>query len=287
MNPEQYRRRHQLGLPSDFQYDGSFALSLQRNYHQQSFDELPRADQQQVNGWPSSFPNYSFIPQIPIPGLMGWNPTTTQVPLDEGSNYYDYSVVGHGSYPDSSVPLVSQTPRSCGNLEFDGRHINENSMAFQPYGPSDYLKESAAEMPNHGLMYDAPNSTQELSQLSLSGSPKPENESIHSRRIPYHDSSSSGIHQNESFDEAGPYEREMTTVEVEDTGPDEPYAKLIWRALMSAPDHSMVLQEIYQWFRENTTKGSSDTKGWMNSIRHNLSMNAVSTLHIFLTMPHI
>ncbi|KUJ24529.1 winged helix DNA-binding domain-containing protein, partial [Mollisia scopiformis] len=52
------------------------------------------------------------------------------------------------------------------------------------------------------------------------------------------------------------------------------YAKLIYRALMSAPNHSMVLQEIYQWFRDNTAKGASDGKGWMNSIRHNLSMNA-------------
>ena len=75
---------------------------------------------------------------------------------------------------------------------------------------------------------------------------------------------------------AGKSSRELTAVEVDDHGTDEPYAKLIYRALMSAPNHSMVLQEIYQWFRENTAKGTSDSKGWMNSIRHNLSMNAVS-----------
>ncbi|PTB66027.1 hypothetical protein BBK36DRAFT_1120693 [Trichoderma citrinoviride] len=54
---------------------------------------------------------------------------------------------------------------------------------------------------------------------------------------------------------------------------DEPYAKLIYRALMSAPDYTMSLQEIYQWFRENTTKAKNEKGGWQNSIRHNLSMN--------------
>ncbi|KAH8813088.1 hypothetical protein F5884DRAFT_323150 [Xylogone sp. PMI_703] len=55
---------------------------------------------------------------------------------------------------------------------------------------------------------------------------------------------------------------------------EEPYAKLIYRALMSTPNHSMALQDIYRWVRTNTSKGSNDSKGWMNSIRHNLSMNA-------------
>ncbi|KAI1334358.1 hypothetical protein F5Y15DRAFT_294335 [Xylariaceae sp. FL0016] len=55
---------------------------------------------------------------------------------------------------------------------------------------------------------------------------------------------------------------------------DEPYAKLIYRAFMSRARHAMTLQEIYQWFRENTDKARSQSKGWQNSIRHNLSMNA-------------
>lgn len=57
---------------------------------------------------------------------------------------------------------------------------------------------------------------------------------------------------------------------------DEPYAKLIYKAFMSRPDYSMTLQEIYQWFRANTRKALTETGGWQNSIRHNLSMNAVS-----------
>ncbi|MCJ1257761.1 hypothetical protein MMC24_005587 [Lignoscripta atroalba] len=53
----------------------------------------------------------------------------------------------------------------------------------------------------------------------------------------------------------------------------EPYAQLIFRALKSAPEHKMVLKEIYDWFERNTDKAKSSTKGWQNSIRHNLSMN--------------
>ncbi|KAL0475825.1 hypothetical protein QR685DRAFT_433420 [Neurospora intermedia] len=56
-----------------------------------------------------------------------------------------------------------------------------------------------------------------------------------------------------------------------------PYAQLIYKAFMSTPNRAMTLQDIYQWFRENTEKGKSDTKGWQNSIRHNLSMNHAFT----------
>ncbi len=56
----------------------------------------------------------------------------------------------------------------------------------------------------------------------------------------------------------------------------EPYAQLIYKALKSAPRHRMVLKEIYEWFEKNTDKAKNNSsKGWQNSIRHNLSMNGV------------
>ncbi|KAH6876864.1 hypothetical protein B0T10DRAFT_414049, partial [Thelonectria olida] len=58
---------------------------------------------------------------------------------------------------------------------------------------------------------------------------------------------------------------------------EESYAQLIYRAFISRPNYSMTLQEIYQWFRENTNKAKSESKGWQNSTRHNLSMNAAFT----------
>ncbi|KAL1956745.1 hypothetical protein VTO42DRAFT_6895 [Malbranchea cinnamomea] len=62
----------------------------------------------------------------------------------------------------------------------------------------------------------------------------------------------------------------------EESDSDGPYAKLIHKALMHAPGHKMHLQDIYAWFEKNTRKAkANDTKkGWRNSIRHNLSMNA-------------
>lgn len=67
---------------------------------------------------------------------------------------------------------------------------------------------------------------------------------------------------------------------------DIPYAKLIFQAFMSSPRRALTLQEIYQWFRDNTDKVQpGQNKGWMNSIRHNLSMNGVrSHLKPFLPL---
>lgn len=66
----------------------------------------------------------------------------------------------------------------------------------------------------------------------------------------------------------------------DDSGPtDLPYSHLIAEALKAAPDRKRTLQEIYSWFEQNTSKGRDQrSKGWQNSIRHNLSMNAVCNL---------
>ena len=56
----------------------------------------------------------------------------------------------------------------------------------------------------------------------------------------------------------------------------EPYAQLIYRALKSVAGHAMVLKDLYEWFETNTDKAKDpSSKGWQNSIRHNLSMNGV------------
>ncbi|KAJ5751872.1 hypothetical protein N7520_008789 [Penicillium odoratum] len=60
---------------------------------------------------------------------------------------------------------------------------------------------------------------------------------------------------------------------------DPPYSQLIFRALYECENHMMPLQELYAWFKNNTNKGKEQGNGWQNSIRHNLSMNAVRTLH--------
>jgi hypothetical protein len=60
---------------------------------------------------------------------------------------------------------------------------------------------------------------------------------------------------------------------------EQPYAQLIYQALLQADGHTMILRDIYDWFLKYTDKAAaSETKGWQNSIRHNLSMNGVSHL---------
>ncbi|KAH9215164.1 hypothetical protein DL95DRAFT_388872 [Leptodontidium sp. 2 PMI_412] len=114
-----------------------------------------------------------------------------------------------------------------------------------------------------------------LERLSISHSPvlKIEQDDAMDNIMSFERASSFRKPSRESSEE-GNSSRETTAVEIEEHIAGEPYAKLIYRALMGAPNRSMVLQEIYQWFRENTPKGNSQSKGWMNSIRHNLSMNA-------------
>ena len=74
--------------------------------------------------------------------------------------------------------------------------------------------------------------------------------------------------------------------EIEETKAELPYAKLIHKALMEAPNHAMSLQDIYKWFIENTDKGQSTGSGWRNSIRHNLSMNQVCLILIYPDFCH-
>jgi hypothetical protein len=72
---------------------------------------------------------------------------------------------------------------------------------------------------------------------------------------------------------------QTTATDADFDTPSEPYAVLIFKALRSAPGHRMVLKEIYAWFENNTDKAKGASKGWQNSIRHNLSMNGVSFAH--------
>ncbi|CAI7581835.1 unnamed protein product [Penicillium glandicola] len=61
----------------------------------------------------------------------------------------------------------------------------------------------------------------------------------------------------------------------EDRPGHPPYSVLIYQALKDAPGNKLQLQSIYSWFEANTDKGGDpNAKGWQNSIRHNLSMNA-------------
>ena len=78
----------------------------------------------------------------------------------------------------------------------------------------------------------------------------------------------------EDFTEDSPSGAFETDHESKEKGPC--YANLIYQALMEAPSHKMILRDIYAWIAQNTDKAKDpSSKGWQNSVRHNLSMNGV------------
>ncbi|KAJ5774288.1 hypothetical protein N7457_009184 [Penicillium paradoxum] len=95
----------------------------------------------------------------------------------------------------------------------------------------------------------------------------------------------SSYHSPQSFADASPAmtihttdrpsPRSSTGDHKEDRSSNQPYSSLIYDALKAAPGNKLPLQGIYSWFEANTDKGADPkAKGWQNSIRHNLSMNA-------------
>ncbi|PWW80845.1 hypothetical protein C7212DRAFT_349821 [Tuber magnatum] len=81
-------------------------------------------------------------------------------------------------------------------------------------------------------------------------------------------------HQHQHQQEELNRQQNSLNIAEEDQDDDAPYAVLIYRALMSTPTRRMVLSQIYDYFREKIPKFRKiKGRGWMNSIRHNLSMN--------------
>ncbi|KAK8047073.1 Fork-head transcriptional regulator [Apiospora saccharicola] len=121
--------------------------------------------------------------------------------------------------------------------------------------------------PDTTMGQDAPDMTPDHTDSVMSAdSPLPKHE--YSNSYPYDEGGNGGDmpHSHQPDHHGMPEEDELAKG-------DEPYAKLIEKAFLSKDSRSMTLQELYQWFRENTERGRSDGKGWQNSIRHNLSMN--------------
>jgi hypothetical protein len=259
-----------------------------------SFDGLPRTqpNHQFTNTWSSNTPLNNFIsnPMRVSQSTTQWNAqphSLTKFDDQSANDYYDYSTVtqgneGHGSFPRSLSHV--DVPRTW-PLPYEPTMAYDGSGTSKTYEPSAYMiqpikNNSEATLAfGPGLGYNAQESPRDFARLSISLSPKMEEGTLGSGEPSLDKSPGFFDLSRESSNDSGDSSQDIPVGDVEDYGAGEPYAKLIHRALMSAPNHSMVLQEIYQWFRDHTAKGSSDTKGWMNSIRHNLSMNAVRKFH--------
>jgi hypothetical protein len=296
MNLGQFQRFPQHPqLPMAFQYDAIQAMTSEPNDQTHSLDGLPRptAGNQFFNPWPSTMHNYgTTASMLAAQSTTEWANTSYTSPTfhdanlaqDNGYYYQPPPTFPKASSPSDNISM-GQTfdgiPRTW-QLPHDGpMSLESTSFETNTYPPSPYPRDQTSdEAPSFTpieptTMFGAHDSSPSFPQLSESRSPQLERETQCTAYPGLEGTTHQRMQPSEGSDDSGGSSREMTAVEFDDLGPDEPYAKLIYRALMSAPNHSMVLQEIYQWFRDNTTKGSSDSKGWMNSIRHNLSMNAV------------
>ncbi|KAI0127037.1 hypothetical protein BJ170DRAFT_684609 [Xylariales sp. AK1849] len=137
-------------------------------------------------------------------------------------------------------------------------------MVARPYMTSPFLRNNVVE-PESIVASEAPGMTPDQADSAMSDrspSPVPKNEF------------GAGCSLGDEETRVNPGRADAGSDRDEANKLDEPYAKLIFRAFMSRERHAMTLQEIYQWFRENTDKAKTENKGWQNSIRHNLSMNA-------------
>ncbi|XP_075210460.1 forkhead domain 102C [Lycorma delicatula] len=59
----------------------------------------------------------------------------------------------------------------------------------------------------------------------------------------------------------------------EEPKPQHSYIGLIAMAILSSPEHKLVLSDIYQYILDNYPYFRTRGPGWRNSIRHNLSLN--------------
>jgi hypothetical protein len=200
------------------------------------------------------------------------------------SSYYEYAPNITGSKAENPFLRVNfdETPRCM--PDDMGVHNDHNIPLDDGYENSSLYTVNSSYRPGAQLLpsarsptiFNTMNNPRDFGRFSVSTSPRGGmGRDVVGSSMLFDKPSPFRLPSSEASEDGGNSSREMTAVEGEEPATDEPYAKLIYRALMSKPNHSMVLQEIYQWFRENTVKGGSDTKGWMNSIRHNLSMNAV------------
>ena len=256
-----------------------------------SFDDpsLGNNDQELMDSWatsiiPSNYNSPAIMPASQAPAQWSGPPSLmTDVNDQTCIGFYEYSPISAGDEKEGGVqqvPMYANIPRTW-PLQYEPK-TSVKSVAPKTYGPSAYVinDNKNTRWRNqrllHGSDYNASlGNSREFARLSISRSSRIKQDTDDSAVLSGDKFPSFVMPSRESSSDSGNSSGELAMGDAEGPGSEEPYAKLIYRALMSKPNRSMVLQDIYQWFRENTVKGKSDTKGWMNSIRHNLSMNAV------------
>lgn len=234
-----------------------FPISQFEQVPDPNIDVLPSPPAQQSSASPSS----AFtVGELSVDRGIG---TAELLPMQQPSRsgYPAHATLaGLASHPPASFPsTTSYAPEimyplfrqySGDDLRQDTTHPNVEMGRLhskQPNWNTSYMADTPNWVPNDPLMFHQDGPSQELPQPVYSPTYTPDH--------------SGGM---EADDEP------MTAI-------DPSYAKLLERCLRAAPSHELSLKDIYEWVSIHSTKAKDPgSKGWQNSVRHNLSMNKVS-----------
>jgi hypothetical protein len=187
--------------------------------------------------------------------------------------YGQHSISYNTGYDDSYASPYSSSslPRSFNAMEL--RSSPHSSSTSEAYPPAAYH----IEQPKHYDTASESESNDHLMQMQA----QDEYDYYAGRSNSEQDGNYYGAYSNMAYSSGtgsgmSRYGSDMSGDEDIVIDKEQPYAQLIYLALLQADGHTMILRDIYKWFLKNTDKATaSKTKGWQNSIRHNLSMNGV------------
>ncbi|KAI8932260.1 hypothetical protein NX059_010461 [Plenodomus lindquistii] len=177
----------------------------------------------------------------------------------------NYNLVYSAQYPDSSCP------RSYSGIDVSG--LPTDLGPSRAYPPEAYQIEPPKHLDNIDLSDQESNS--HLMQMNNDYDAHPYTSHIKVEdSTGYQSPYSTMTRASTPQDCSSPYPNGGDTGSDVAIDKEQPYAQLIYQALLHADNHTMILRDIYDWFKKHTDKAAaSETKGWQNSIRHNLSMN--------------
>lgn len=262
----------------------------------------------QVSSWAGEATNYAFSDAAAQRGLSwnGFNQGSLE-PWMSPEHYQQLALGGETAYPQPLYPATAEQLHSYSHSESSITAENAPYCSYPSMSPALALAgnfslgdSSSASGPTvrglvsfQGSHFDTPPSPPARGEIMATSSTGPrtssplagqsEAEAMQSTPTTpashFKEESTAGHYAEAASASLGPSGRDdkrASSVPAEPNNSAEtPYAQLIYQALISRPRRAMRLQEIYQWFLENTNKGQDGTKGWQNSIRHNLSMNGV------------
>lgn len=218
---------------------GSYQANLTPHHNPCNIDDWSRWVSQPLLV-PSS-PHSRFYPQMDAEYSMGLS--------HQNLGASNYTWINHHDIP-PHVPGID-SPNMGPMGEIKDEYVDEDKSEWKTIRQSPIKEELyySGMLPMQNLPPSPPSTSTDSSY------PSPE-----SGHAPSPERTGSGMNNGDAKERAG----------------NLPYSILIYRALKSADGNKLSLQGIYRWFEMNTDKAKDPNhKGWQNSIRHNLSMNAV------------